>query len=455
MFQLKKPLSFWSWMETDSMKVTVDMIKRDNRKEGYCLEQNKELERAILVGCQTTDADDASFHYSLDELAALTKTAKGEVLITIVQKRERIHPATYIGKGKVEELQMLVKEYEPNLIIFNDELTPSQKRNLSRQLEARIIDRTQLILDIFAQRARSKEGKLQVELAQLQYLLPRLAGQGIALSRLGGGIGTRGPGETKLESDRRHIRRRIDDLKKQLVGIVHHRERYRERRKRNKTFQIAIVGYTNAGKSTLFNRLSEADSFEENQLFATLDPMTRKMILSGGFYTLITDTVGFIQDLPTELIAAFRSTLEEVKEADLLLHVVDMSNPDYFQHEKTVNQLLAELDMKEIPQLKVYNKKDKMHPDFVPKADMNTVFISAFEQSDRTELKKKMEEVIIGMMMPYQVQIPPSEAKLLSQLKHETVLKEVNFLEEDQVYQCRGFALKEHQIAGQLQKYQV
>ncbi|HAQ07027.1 MAG TPA: GTPase HflX, partial [Bacillus bacterium] len=320
------------------------------------MEQDNVLEKVILVGCQTSEDDDLRFHYSMEELESLTETAQGNVMVQVVQKRAKVHPATYIGKGKVEELQALEEELEPDLIIFNDELSPSQNRNLSAGLKARVIDRTQLILDIFAQRARSKEGKLQVELAQLQYLLPRLGGKGIEMSRLGAGIGTRGPGETKLESDRRHIRRRIDDIKTQLSVIVQHRDRYRERRKKNKTFQIALVGYTNAGKSTLFNRLTEADSYEENQLFATLDPMTRKAILPSGFTALLTDTVGFIQDLPTTLIAAFRSTLEEVREADLLLHVVDMSSQDYFSHEQTVNKLLEDLEVHQIPQITVYNK---------------------------------------------------------------------------------------------------
>lgn len=205
---------------------------------------------------------------------------------------------------------MLTEELEPDVIVFNNELTPSQIRNLSSVLDARVIDRTQLILDICAT-CEVEEGKLQVELAQLQYTMPRLMGQGLSLSRLGGGIGTRGPGETKLETDRRHIRSRIDEIKKQLAVVVEHRKRYRERRKDNKVFQVSLIGYTNAGKSTLFNRLTEADTFEENLLFATLDPTTRKMPLPSGYTVLLTDTVGFIQDLPTSLIAAFRSTLEE------------------------------------------------------------------------------------------------------------------------------------------------
>ncbi|QOK28102.1 GTPase HflX [Cytobacillus oceanisediminis] len=418
------------------------------------MERKPDYEKVILVGCHT-DEDDQRFEYSMEELESLTETANGKVLASITQKRERVHPSTYIGKGKVEELAALQEEMEADIIIFNDELSPSQVRNLSADLDARIIDRTQLILDIFAQRARSKEGKLQVELAQLQYLLPRLSGQGVQLSRLGAGIGTRGPGETKLESDRRHIRRRIDDIKTQLSVIVQHRDRYRERRKKNKAFQIALVGYTNAGKSTIFNRLSEAESYEENQLFATLDPMTRKLILPSGFITLVTDTVGFIQDLPTTLIAAFRSTLEEVNEADLLLHVVDMSNPDYYQHEQTVNKLIEDLENDKIPQLTVYNKRDLKHPDFVPTARTETIKISAFEEDDRNELKRKIEQMILGMMKHYHVEVPSTEGKLLSQLKNETILRELTFNEDKELYVCKGYYLEDHQISGPLMKYTV
>ncbi|HHY21557.1 MAG TPA: GTPase HflX, partial [Bacilli bacterium] len=283
---------------------------------------NQKEDVVILVGCQTREITDEHFVLSMDELHSLTKTAGGKVVAHLSQKRPYIDPATYIGGGKVEELIALCEYHEPDLIIFNDELTAGQVRNLTKRCEVTVIDRTQLILDIFAKRAQSREGKLQVELAQLSYLLPRLMGQGLALSRLGGGIGTRGPGETKLEVDRRHIRRRMDEIKRQLSHIVRHRERYRKQRKLNQQIQLALVGYTNAGKSTLLNRLTSGETLEEDLLFATLDPTTKKLKLPSGLTVLLSDTVGFIQDLPTTLIAAFRSTLEEVKEADFLLHVV-------------------------------------------------------------------------------------------------------------------------------------
>ncbi|QGQ48762.1 GTPase HflX [Metabacillus sediminilitoris] len=396
---------------------------------------------------------DDHFQYSMEELASLTKTANGEVLINMIQKRDRPHPATYIGKGKVEELLNLVEELDPDIIIFNDELSPSQMRNLSSTLNVRIIDRTQLILDIFAGRAKSKEGKLQVELAQLQYLLPRLSGQGISLSRQGGGIGTRGPGETQLETDRRHIRNRIHEIKQQLSTIVSHRNRYRERRKKNQAFQIALVGYTNAGKSTIFNRLTTAGSFEEDLLFATLDPMTRKVVLPSNYQALLTDTVGFIQDLPTTLVASFRSTLEEVKEANLILHIVDSSNLDYSNHEQTVYQLLKQLEVTDIPILTVYNKRDKTPNSFVPSPNEDYISISAFSIEDLEKLMSKIEKFAIEIMENYSVTVPASEGRIISLLKTESLIHNLDFNEDEETYEIDGFVLPTHSVKGQLEKY--
>lgn len=410
-------------------------------------------EKVILVGCQLQTILDEHFHYSMEELASLTKTANGEVLSQMTQKRERPHPATYIGKGKVDELLSLVEEFSPDIVVFNDELSPSQLRNLSSIVDVRIIDRTQLILDIFAQRAKSKEGKLQVELAQLQYLLPRLTGQGISLSRQGGGIGTRGPGETQLETDRRHIRNRINEIKQQLSTVVRHRSRYRERRKKNQAFQIALVGYTNAGKSTIFNRLTTAGTFEEDLLFATLDPMTRKVLLPSTYQALITDTVGFIQDLPTTLVAAFRSTLEEVKEADLILHVVDSSNEDYANHEKTVYKLLEQLDVTDIPILTVYNKKDQTPGSFVPSPTEDYLTITAFSEEDLKMLMNKVENIAKKEMKHYSIHLPANEGRLISQLKTESLIEHLEFIEEKEVYEIEGFVLPTHAINGQLDRY--
>lgn len=417
-------------------------------------EQEVMKEKAILVGCQLPHVSDERFSYSMEELAALTKTADGTVVSTVTQKRNRVDAATYIGKGKVDELAVLCEELSPDVLIFNDELSPSQLKALVTTLDVKIIDRTQLILDIFAKRARTREGKLQIELAQLQYALPRLSGQGINLSRQGGGIGTRGPGETKLETDRRHIRNRIHEINVQLSTVIRHRSRYRERRKKNGVLQIALVGYTNAGKSTWFNRLTDADSYEENLLFATLDPMTRKMMLPSGYSVLLSDTVGFIQDLPTTLIAAFRSTLKEVKEADLILHMIDSSHEDYEGHEETVKRLLEELEADDIPVLTVYNKRDRKRPDFIPSSGRGHIMTSAKIDGDLPLFKQAVEDYLKKeLLVPYDVRIPASEGRLLSRIKSETMTNSTVFDEDREAYEVEGYILPDQNILGELKKY--
>lgn len=398
-------------------------------------------EKAILVGCELP-TNEERFAESMKELQALTKTANGEVVHIVTQKRRRIHPAYYIGKGKLEEIAALLESDEIDLIIFNDELSVSQLRNLSDYFQIKIVDRTQLILDIFATRARSKEGKLQVELAQLKYMLPRLAGQGTALSRLGGGIGTRGPGETQLETDRRHIRRRIQAIETKLKKIVQHRTLYKQCRKKNDVFQVTLVGYTNAGKSTLFKRMSGEDAFAEDKLFATLDPLTRKLDLSLPIPVLLTDTVGFIQDLPTELVAAFRSTLEEVADADLILHVIDASHEHFVEHEKTVHRLLKDLHADRIPRIHVYNKKDLVTARILPFSSEESLFISAFDDGDIQRLLAVIKEKIVAQFVPYQLFISALDGKKLAWLESKTIIKEKIWNDEKQQFFVSGFAPK-------------
>ncbi|MBC5636048.1 GTPase HflX [Ornithinibacillus sp. BX22] len=404
-------------------------------------------EKVVVIAVKKPQLQDDYFASSLEELVSLVDTAGGHVVDVITQNRERIHPAFYIGEGKMEEIKQRIEELNVDLVISNDELSAGQSRNLSDYFDRRVIDRSQLILDIFAARAKTKEGKLQVELAQLQYLLPRLRGQGVQLSRLGAGIGTRGPGETKLETDQRHIRRRIDDIKRRLKQVVKQRDQYRKRRKQNEVFQIAIVGYTNAGKSTLFNRLTNSDSLEEDKLFATLDPLTRKVQLPSGLNVLLTDTVGFIQQLPTTLIAAFRSTLEEVSEADFILHVVDSSHPDNEQHQETVLKLLDELECSTIPMLTVYNKNDLLKDDFIPR-NRPYIVLSALESRDLHRLVKKIEEVLTTEWNSYRVLVEVEKGDLLNRFEHETILLEKNFDEETESYSLSGFIRAEHPLNG-------
>lgn len=413
----------------------------------YCMSK----EKALIIAVKKTDQDVERFESSLDELISLTETAGGVVEKVITQNRSQIHPATYIGDGKVNEITEAITEYKIDLVISNDELSAGQIRNLADRFGVRLIDRSQLILDIFAQRAQTKEGMLQVELAQLEYMLPRLHGQGLVLSRLAGGIGTRGPGETKLESDQRHIRRRIDDIKRRLKNVVRQRDQYRKRRKINHVFQIAIVGYTNAGKSTIFNRLTNSSSLEEDQLFATLDPLTRQLQLPSGFEALITDTVGFIQDLPTTLIASFRSTLEEVSEADFILHIVDRSNQDYEQHQETVIKLLEELGAHTIPMLTVYNKEDLIKDEFIP-IDRPYISINAFDHDHIQSLILKIEDILKQEWEQYQFQLNPDEGRMIHRLDRETIVTEKYFNEETNQYIIHGYIQKNHPFKGLLEE---
>lgn len=325
-------------------------------------------EKAILVGVELKSGAGFSFQSSLEELKALTEAAGGEVVAVLVQSREKVHGATYIGKGKLEELKHLAAELKPDLIIFDNELSPVQLRNVEEALNIKIIDRTMLILDIFSQRAKSNEGILQVELARLQYQLPRLTGQGAALSRMGAGIGTRGTGEQKLEMDRRYIRQRIQDIKKRMQKVENTRKLHRVQRQRSGLKLVSLVGYTNAGKSSLFNTLCQtthrsrtAQVKTDQQLFQTLDTTIRKISWADQKEILLTDTVGFIQNLPHHLVAAFRSTLEEVIEADLLLHVVDISDPDAADKIDVVEKVLWELGADSDKIVTVFNKSDLLN----------------------------------------------------------------------------------------------
>jgi len=383
---------------------------------------------------------------SLTELERLADTAGITTLYKVIQKREAPDPATYIGKGKIAEIAALIESSQADIVIINDSLSPVQIRNLENQLETRVIDRTQLILDIFATRARTKESKIQVELAQYQYMLPRLAGIGRQLSRLGGGIGTRGPGETKLETDRRRIRERIADLSRELADIKKQRQLHQNRRKKNGVYQVILTGYTNAGKSSLLNRLTEADVLEEDRLFATLDPTSRRLKLPIGISVLLTDTVGFIQDLPTHLVAAFRSTLEVVQEADLILHVIDSSDPDYPEKIRVVEELLNELGAIDIPRIEVYNKKDRLSdPTYAPPMNEHSLLISAFDPDDRQKLLYLIQEKLLEQLQFFNQKIPFTQPEVRTGLyKNCLITKDVENVHEG-YWDVEGYFGKEVQ----------
>lgn len=356
---------------------------------------DEEKERVILIGVQLNVSDDVE--QSLEELKELAATAGAETLAKVVQLRDAYHPGTYIGKGKIEEVRTLILELGATGVICDDELSPAQLRNLEEELNTKVMDRTMVILDIFASRATTSEGKIQVEMAQLKYRMNRLSGLGVTLSRLGGGIGTRGPGEKKIETDRRIIRERITGLNRELAEIKKHRDVARQQRSRNSTVVAAIVGYTNAGKSTLLNRLTDANVLSEDKLFATLDPTTRALQLPNGEKILLTDTVGFIRKLPHNLIEAFKSTLEEAKYADIIIHVVDCSNPDMDRQMETVYDTLKELEVGDKPIVTLFNKCDKFTELPVCK-DLKakyTAYVSAYRGNGMNELMEILQTIIL------------------------------------------------------------
>jgi GTP-binding protein HflX len=351
-------------------------------------------ERAALVGLFSGSTRHFDPEHSLDELAGLAAAAGATVVLRVLQERPRPDPATFIGSGKVTSLAAACDETSTDVVIFDNELTPAQLRNLEKALDRKVVDRTQLILDIFARRARTREGKLQVELAQLKYLMPRLVGANAALSRLGGGIGTRGPGETKLESDRRRIRHRISMLGKDIDGVRRRRSQLRERRQKSAVPTVALVGYTNAGKTTLFNALTGDAAVASNALFVTLDPLIRKVRLPDRRELLVSDTVGFIDRLPHSLVAAFRATLEEVAAADLLLQVIDAASPDRERHMEAVRQVLAEVGADNVPSIDVFNKADQL--DDGERARLRALYpgalvVSAMTGEGREDLVAAME----------------------------------------------------------------
>jgi len=395
------PLSLDAIAEQDFLNL-VEGLEEEFQREYVARQVDPDHDRVLLVGLQSNKLTAQQFTDGLQELARLVETAGGEVLDTVTQKRPHPHPQTVVGEGKVQEIARSAQTMGANLVVFNRDLSPTQVRNLETQVGIRVVDRTEVILDIFAQRARSGAGKLQVELAQLEYMLPRLAGRGQAMSRLGGGIGTRGPGETKLETERRSIQRRISRLQREVNQLQAHRSRLRQRRQHQEVPSIAVVGYTNAGKSTLLNVLTNADVYTADQLFATLDPTTRRLTVPDALTQepqpiLLTDTVGFIHELPPSLVDAFRATLEEVTEADALLHVVDLSHPAWQSQIRAVMSILSQMPIAPGPALLAFNKIDQVDGATLTLAQEEhpqAVFISASENLGLQTLRLRLGHLI-------------------------------------------------------------
>ena len=393
------------------------------------IETEKRQERVLIIGVELRGME--NFDMSMEELASLAKTAGAEVVGVYTQKREKYDSKTFVGSGKLEEIAQMVDADEVSTVVVNNRLTPRQNVNLEEILGVKVIDRMQLILDIFAMRARSHEGKLQVHLAQLKYLLPRLVGQGIMLSRQAGGIGSRGPGESQLELNRRSVRNQITDIERQLKVVEKNREVVREKRLESSVFKIGLIGYTNAGKSTIMNALTSKTQYEADELFATLDATTKSIHLTGNLQVTLTDTVGFIQDLPTELVTSFKSTLEESKNVDLLVHVIDASDPNHEEHEKTVLQIMKDLSMLDIPRLTLYNKADKVE-DFTPTQTPYRL-VSAKDPDSRTKLQDILLEKMQELFQPFTIQVPFEQAYRIHDLETMAILNERSYEETGEV----------------------
>lgn len=391
------------------------------------IENEVKIPRALLVSVDTGDYDAEA---SLDELHELVESAGAEPVAAVLQKLSRPETATFVGSGKLEEITQLCAEQEIDLIVADSELSPTQIRNIEQAANVRVIDRTTLILDIFALRARSKEGKLQVELAQLKYMLPRLTGKGIEMSRLGGGIGTRGPGETKIETDRRHIRRRIDALKAELAEVEQHRERLRRRREKDGVITCAIVGYTNAGKSTLMNTLTDAGVLAQDKLFATLDPTSRALKLPSGVSIMLIDTVGLVRRLPHHLVEAFRSTLEEAAQSDIIINLCDASDDEARLHLEVTNDLLTSLGCGDTPVLTVLNKCDLLDDGILLPAFEGCIKISAKTGDGIDRLLQAVEDNLPVRMRRVSLLIPFAEAGLINEIRQSGTLISEEYLAE-------------------------
>jgi GTP-binding protein HflX len=393
-WQVSEPLPLGILAEQDLQELVAE-LEDGFRRQLTARQVDLDQDRAILVGLQESGQSYEDLMDGLAELSRLVESAGGQVLQALWQRREGPNSATVIGSGKVQELALLVQDLGANLVVFDRELTPSQVRTLEEAVGVRVVDRSEVILDIFAQRARTRAGKLQVELAQLQYLLPRLAGRGRTMSRLGGGIGTRGPGETQLEMERRAIQRRIGKLRQEVEELRHHRQRLRQRREGSQIPVVALVGYTNAGKSTLLNALTHAQVYVADQLFATLDPTTRRLDLPNRQAVLLTDTVGFLTELPDQLVDAFQATLEEVTEADALLHVVDLSHPNWEGQIEAVETLLDKLPLATGPRQLVFNKIDRLDPEWVEDVRLlypKALFVSAATGQNLDQLRHTLAQ---------------------------------------------------------------